>query len=288
MTEVRNYISIASSKRKILRKILDELEAFKTERARSCMMIAAPGSGKSLLARVLAEDYGLHFLEFNITQMISKSDLLDCFDVILTTQFENPAKRLLVFVDEIDAYLGGEPVYDAFLAPLESGVYRRAGKTFPIKPCFWLFAGTKDPTEQADERKARDFVSRLTLKPVAMKVDESDDWQLENVYIGVALLRLEFPDVREVSAEVLEAFYGLSMSLSIRELRQFIRDFVDIRSGEVRWNNVPQNWYQRLGIRDRGMLAEEIMVEVRGEAASPAIYVPYKPESISRGAKVAA
>lgn len=288
MTEVNNYICIAASKRKVLRKILDELDAFKAERARSCMIVAAPGSGKSLLAQVLAEDYGLHFLEFNITQMISKTDLLDCFDVILTTQFENPAKRLLVFVDEIDAYLGSEPVYDAFLAPLERGVYRRAGKTFPIKPCFWLFAGTRDPTEQAGERKARDFVSRLTLKPVTMKVDENDRWQLENVYLGVALVRLEFPDVREVSTNVLEVFHDLSPNLSIRELRQFIRDFVDIRSGEVRWSNVPQNWYQRLGIRDRGTLVKETMVEVRGEAASPAIYARYKPQSIGRPAKAAA
>jgi ATPase family associated with various cellular activities (AAA) len=288
MTEVKNYICIAASKRKILRKILDELEAFKTGRARSCMMIAAPGSGKSLLARVLAEDHGLCFLEFNITQMISKNDLLDCFDVILTTQFENPSRRLLVFVDEIDAYLGGEPVYDAFLAPLESGVYRRAGKTFPIEPCFWLFAGTKDPTEQADARKARDFVSRLTLKPVAMKMEENDAWQLENVYLGVTLLRLEFPDVREVSTVVLEVFHNLSMNLSIRELRQFIKDFVDIRSGEVRWSNVPQNWYQRLGIRDHGPLTGEIMVEIRGEPGSPASYTGPRRLSVSKGAKAAA
>ncbi|HMI64490.1 MAG TPA: hypothetical protein VK517_00530, partial [Cyclobacteriaceae bacterium] len=106
--------------------------------------------------------------------------------------------------------------------------------------------------------------------------------------LGVSLLQREFPDVREVSMEVLKVFYDLLINLSIRELRQFIRDFVDIRSGEVRWSNVPQNWYQRLGIRVPDTLAEEPMIEVRGEAASPAIYARYKPESIGKGAKVAA
>jgi ATPase family associated with various cellular activities (AAA) len=290
MTLVKNYICIARSKRKVLRQILDELEAFKREErsARSCMIVAAPGSGKSLLAQLLAEDHALHFLEFNITQMISKGDLLDCFDLILTTQFENPGKRLLVFVDEIDAYVAGEPIYDAFLGPLERGVYRRAGKTFPIKPCFWLFAGTADPRLKAEDRKGNDFVSRLTLKPVVMKVNETDSWQLENVYLGVALLRVEFPDVREVSTEVLEVFHGLPASLSIRELRQFVRDFVDIRSGEVRWQNVPQSWYQRLAIRERNLLPQETMVEIRGQAGSATVVARFTAGSAIRGAKAAA
>jgi hypothetical protein len=285
MTEVRNYVCIAASKRKILQKVVHEIQAFKREHGtRSSMIIAAPGSGKSLLAQLLAEDHGLYFLEFNITQMISKTDILDCFDGILTTQFENPGRQLLVFVDEIDAHLGAEPVYDAFLAPLERGVYRRAGKTFPIEPCFWLFAGTKDPTE-TKERKASDFVSRLTLKPVELVVDKGDDCQLENVYLGVAILRTEFPDVREVSIEVLRVFHDLEQSISIRELRQFIRDFVDIKSGEVRWSNVPPNWFNKLQIKDRGKLQREVMVEVRGEGLTSNILARFTPESMARGAK---
>jgi hypothetical protein len=281
MTLVKNYICIADSKRKVLRQIVDELEAFRREqRPRSCMIIATPGSGKSLLAERLAEDHGLQYLEFNITQMIEKSDLLDCFDVILTTQFENRGKRLLVFVDEIDAHLAGEPVYEMFLSVLERGVYRRAGKTFPIQPCFWLFAGTADPSKKAQDRKGNDFVSRLTLKPLTMEVGEDDKWRLENVYLGAALLRLEFPDVREVSTEVLELFYSLPARLSIRELRQFVRDFVDIRSGQVRWQNVPQSWYERLKIKEHEPPSKETMVEIRGDASRPTVVARLTPGSL--------
>jgi hypothetical protein len=288
MTLVKNYICIAASKRRVLQQILYQLDAFQREQrgARSCMIIATPGSGKSLLAQLLAEDHGLQYLEFNITQMLEKSDLMDCFDVILTTQFENPGKQLLVFVDEIDAHLAGEPVYDMFLSVLERGVYRRAGKTFPLQPCFWLFAGTVDPRENAQDRKGNDFVSRLTLRPLTMGVGEGDKWQLENVYLGAALLRVEFPDVREVSSEVLELFHSLPSRVSIRELRQFVRDFVDIRSGEVRWRNVPQGWLDRLQIREKVREHEspskDIMVEIRGEASRPTVVARLAPESLAK------
>lgn len=283
MTEVKNYVCIDSSKRDILRTVVREIEAFRRERGtRSCMIVAAPGSGKSLLAQLLAEDHGLFFLEFNITQLITKADILDCFDVILTSQFENRGRRVLVFVDEIDANLDGEPVYDAFLAPLERGVYRRAGKTFPLDPCFWLFAGTKDPMQAGGVKKASDFVSRLTLKPRVMEPAQNDEYRLENVYLGVALLGTEFPDVREVSTLVLEVFHRLTRETSVRELRQFIRDFVDIKSGEVRWENIPQHWCVKLGI---GELPKppvpETMIEVRGQV-NPHVLARFTPESIVR------
>ncbi len=170
MLEVDNYVCLVPAKREVLRAIIAEFNAFKsagTGGHRGCLLIASPGSGKTHLASRLAEHLGLGLLEFNITQMLSKADLLDCFDTIVTTQFQNRDKRFLVFVDEINAKLDNQEVYSTFLAPLEKGVYRRAGKTFQIAPCAWLFASTKDPEEPASSEdgtnKASDFVSRLTL-----------------------------------------------------------------------------------------------------------------------------
>jgi hypothetical protein len=219
--------------------------------------------------------------------MMSKSDLLDCFDVISTTQFENPGTRLLVFIDEIDAPLGDEAVYNAFLAPLERGVYRRAGKTFRLGECFWLFAGTHDPTSSG-AAKASDFVSRLTLKPCAMVTGKKDNYRLENVYLGVAILRTQFPDVREISTDVLKAFHAIKPDTSIRQLRQFVKDFVDIKSGEVRRNNIPQQWLAELGIsRIKESSHKEVMVTVRGEALSPNVLARFTPEPIKVRARKA-
>jgi SpoVK/Ycf46/Vps4 family AAA+-type ATPase len=281
MTEVKNYVCICASKRRVLREVALEIETFKNQqRTRSCLIEARPGSGKSLLAEMLAQDHGLFFLEFNITQMISKTDLLDCFDVISSTQFEKRGTKLLVFVDEIDADLGTGPVYDTFLAPLEQGIYRRASKTYHIDPCFWLFAGTADPSH-SKKNKARDFVSRLTLKPRSMNTRKTEEFRLENVYLGTAILRLEFPDVREISTEVLKVFHGIKDTVSIRELRQFVKEFTDIKSGEVRRDNVPERWFGKLGIGKIGLPSKlEEMVEIKGEALSPNVFARFTPEGI--------
>jgi hypothetical protein len=276
-TEVRNYVCIDSSKRNALRKIVHEVEVFKSgSGSRSCMMIAPPGSGKSLLAQLIAKDHGLYFLEFNITQMITKADILDCFDVMLTTQFGNRGKQLLVFVDEIDACLQNDAVYDTFLAPLEGGIYRRAGKTFPLEPCFWLFAGTTDPTKSGN-KKASDFVSRLTLKPIEMVRGATDEYKLENVYLGAAILRAEFLDVHEVSTHVLQAFRQLDKEMSIREIRRFIKSFEDVKLGEVRWENLPKEWKARF----TPPTDNEVMVEITGDVVGPDVLARFRTAPIS-------
>src|SRR5712692_1388125 len=209
MAEVDDYVCLVESKRAALREIVRELQMFRDgrpRRHRSCLLIAPPGSGKTYLVSRLARSLHLRFLHFNITQMLSKHDILDCFDTIITTQFQSRAEGLLVFVDEVNAPLAGQEVYDAFLAPLESGVYVRAGKTFPIAPCAWVFAATKPP-KAGTSSKVSDFVSRLTLEPVTLEVTgKEDDARLEKVYLGVALLRSEFPDVRRITEKVLYAF----------------------------------------------------------------------------------
>lgn len=81
------------------------------------MLIAAPGSGKTFLAKRLAQTAGLRFVPFNITQMRSKADLLECLDTIVATQAEEDDRQLMVFIDEINAKLENTEVYGAFLTP---------------------------------------------------------------------------------------------------------------------------------------------------------------------------
>jgi len=161
-----------------------------------------------------------------------------------------------VFVDEINSLLDGYEVYDAFLSPLEKGVYVRNGHLFGIKPCVWFFAGTRHPapvgapaSEQAP--KASDFVSRLTLQPVVEFDVEKDDEKfarLEKVYLGVANLRFEYPDVRKVSKKVLSAFHLIRPATSIRDLSHFVKAFKDIQYGKVLAKNVPRRYFAKLGV----------------------------------------
>jgi len=255
MTEVDGYVCCVEAKRNVLRRLVSEIESFKSKAgkvARSCLLTANPGSGKSFLVRCLAKSVGMRHLSFNITQMLSKNDILHCFDTIVTTQAQNPSQPILVFIDEINTSLDGQHVYDMFLAPLEESVYSRAGNTFHIAPCFWFFAGTEDIGTSDDPHgdrttKASDFKSRLTVPPQDFRftpknAQETAQLQTERVYLGVRVLRSTFPDVRRVSEKVLRVFHGLDTTLEARDIAHFVRSFEDIQYGEVRSKNVSIPW----------------------------------------------
>lgn len=258
MTEVHGYVCCVTEKRKLLQRVVNELGASGGRGRRdhkSCMFIASPGSGKTYLVRRLADALRLRYLGFNITQMLSKTDLFDCFDTVVTSQAQNREEPLLVFIDEINAKLDGQHVYDAFLAPLEEGVYVRAGKTFHIDPCVWVFAGTEHPSPTTElhwdkSDKASDFESRLTLGPLDLRIkDPSKDEaeaRIEKVYLGVSLLRSAFPDVRKVSKKVLQAFHTLPPNLEARELQHFVKSFFDIQYGAVKSKNIPKERFKQL------------------------------------------
>ena len=259
MTEVDGYVCCVKSNRKKLRAVVNELATFRAsdKHPKSCLFIASPGFGKSFLAECLARTLNLRYLGFNITQMTSKIDLLDCFDTIVTTQAQDRERPLLVFIDEINARLDGQHVYDAFLAPLEQGVYVRAGKTFHIEPCVWVFVGTERPsldgTSNSDKsQKASDFESRLTLGPLDLRTRikpgslRENEARVEKVYLGVSLLRSVFPDVGFISEKVLNAFHSLPPELQARELKHFVQAFRNIQYGEVRAKNVPDKQFRKL------------------------------------------
>jgi len=195
----------------------------------------------------------MHILPFNITQMASRDDLFDCFDTIITTQQQNPARPILVFVDEMNARLDGQLVYGTFLAPIQEGSYVKAGKTFHIAPCAWIFAGTQHPKEEdGDNRqhksdKGSDFASRLTL-PVQdlrhLEPSERAQEATERVYLGASLIRHVFPDVLKVSEKVLRLFHELpkdieGREIAAREIEHFVKSFVHVQYGEVNSKNIP-------------------------------------------------
>lgn len=244
MTDVHGYICLAKHKRETIRAIKRQLAKFKaskepSERRHVSMILEAePGSGKTFLLDKLAREAEMLLLAFNITQMVSPSEILDCFDSIVSRQSSRElSKPILAFFDEIDAELAGERVYGKFLDPIDRGTYVRRGKTLFIRPCVWVFAGTKGKAGK-DRVKHSDFTSRLTLPPLDFSTLEGNQAKLERRYVGAALLQRVFPDVKSVSGLVLESF-ELLCDKSPRECEKFVRNFRDIRQGEVRACNVP-------------------------------------------------
>ncbi len=258
MTDLEGYVCLVESKRRAVRKLVTIFDRFTRGEATdhvSCMVISEPGAGKTFLARRLASALNMRYLPFNITQMLSKQDLIKCFDRIATiAQSPDQEERILVFIDEINATIAREFVYGSFLAPLEERVFIQDGQPHPIPPCAWLFAGTRDPGEEGKETKGPDFRSRLTLEPLKLRVekDEEQRARLENIYLGIALIQAIYPDVRFVSEKIAKMFHKIpptteenekgksadKAAVRVRDIEQFVRLFDEVQYGEVRDRNV--------------------------------------------------
>jgi hypothetical protein len=297
MTEIDGYICCVHSKRDRLRRLAEQIHSFVSlveRKHRSYMLIDSPGSGKTFLVKCLAKSLRLRMLSFNVTQMHSRDDLLACFDTIVTSQAQDPEEAILVFVDEINAKLDGHHVYDAFLAPIQEGVYLRAEKIFHIGPCVWVFAGTELPVpkdhgslhDKSD--KGSDFQSRLTIPPLTLGINKEestdvDEAQIEKTYVGVSIIRAEFPDVRRISDKVLTFFKILPVDTSCREIEQFVKAFTDIQYGEVVGKCIPEDLVMNLGIAGTRKNAwkdskDTYMAEIRTSFAE---YKGSQPEKLS-------
>lgn len=257
MNEVDGYVCCVPWKRRSVHALIKRMDSFNDRSPRqhiSCMLIARPGSGKTHLVRSLAKSINAGFHQMDITQCLTKQDILDSFDSIVTAQAQDREKPLLVFIDEINATIEGQPVYDTFLAPIEEGEYVRGGKRFKFDPCMWLFAGTAAPTPGNPSSKSSDFTSRLTFPPVDLTrpsggADSDVSLEpLEAVYLGASLIRHLFPDVRYVATGVLKMFHSVAPPDSVRALRNFIKGFTNVQYSRIVASNVPRS-EQPSGIR---------------------------------------
>jgi hypothetical protein len=259
-TYLPGYVSCIKEKREIITKIGQSLRAFNQGetpiRSLSIMLQADPGAGKTFLAKSLAKAFGYSFLRYDVTQMIRRDELLDLFDSLATMQ-ANEKNNILVFVDEINAIVDRGHLYGAFLAPLEDGVYVRRGKTFSLKPCVWVFAGTRldDDVLEAGE-KLSDFKSRVTMIEEidfrslnSEKTDTErlqDEARLEQVYLGATMIRKHFSDVQEVSKEILEWFHRQDPSKQpARKIRKYAASMRNVQYGKITRANC-EGWSEEL------------------------------------------
>ena len=59
-------------------------------------MTDSPGTGKSFLAKCLAQTLGLPRIEFNISQLNDPREVVDCFDEIVTMQLRSDTGLLVL------------------------------------------------------------------------------------------------------------------------------------------------------------------------------------------------
>ncbi|HSS79102.1 MAG TPA: ATP-binding protein [Thermoanaerobaculia bacterium] len=256
-SDLPGYVACVEGKRARIIEIGKRLRSFSRSgdlaRSLSVLLQADPGSGKTHLAKLLARKFEFVLLTFDITQMLHRDDLLDLFDAVATEQANKPGRRVLVVVDEINAYLDTAAVYSSFLAPLEQGIYIRRGRVFSLKPCVWIFAGTDpDMARQAKSVKVSDFEQRLTttvkldyksLRDEAKNDKEKEEVRLkaklEQVYLGATMIQQRYPDVERVGLSALQMFYDLDPEKSpARKIRKTVEELRNVQRGIVTIQNV--------------------------------------------------
>ena len=276
MVDVAGYICHVESKRNNIRKLIQAVDAYANSHTgisdimshtrkpqESCLVYAKPGAGKTSLIKKIADRNKLRFIPYNITQMNRLTDILDCFDAIVTSYLQNPSEPLLVFVDEINSQLEGHCVYSMFLSPLEDGVYIRGGKSFKLPPTYWVFACTEELEQLKKQNKGSDFCSRLTRGAISLD-NQTDDQsveqkRIENIYVGVSMILSIIPDVREVSKTVLGIFATLK-DARMREIRHFIETFRNVQYGRITVRNIPEFKLGNINI-DVKYIADHLIIE---------------------------
>lgn len=247
-THLPGYVIHVTKKQEIIDRIGRNMLKFARETSPksslSIMLQADPGAGKTFLAKTLAKTFGFRFLRYDLTQLVHRDEVLDLFDTVANMQAEDNGP-ILVFVDEINALLSGNHAYGAFLAPLEEGYYARRGKSFSLRPCVWIFAGTQLDDLSLDKgEKLSDFKSRMTMiekidyqslrNAYSNKAKLDEEARLEQVYLGAIMLQNTIPDVSVVDYEVLKQFHIMDPAESpARAIRKRVTLLTNVQYGTI-------------------------------------------------------
>lgn len=265
---IKGYISLSTKNKRAILKLMNATKAFSNEifpnSSLSCMIVGSPGWGKSFLVESLAKYLNIDYIEFNVTQLANIDDLIACFDTISSVQTRNHNKPILVFWDEINALLESQNVYSQFLGPMWNGIYRRKGQTFQLKPCIWIFAGTRYPDEPYDISenesskrieiltKGSDFRSRIN-GPIIHLHDKIDPGsvdkisKMEQAYMFMSIVNRRFPDVTLVTELVLQFFQRVTPKYGARSMEFILSQFKNINNDTLNSSNFPtldeiENW----------------------------------------------
>ena len=267
---IKDYICPGGRKRSEVNDLVKRLQGYLHGRHRehpfNCLFLAEPGWGKTRLARCLAQHFDFVFLNYSIAEMGSNQDLKNCLTEIVSTQ-NRTRKRVLVFVDEIDAQIESHTAMGLLLGPIWGGSFLSNGEAYRIDPCVWVFASTKSPSRLRAESKGRDFLSRINgpileldfltgrerddldharsederIRVMAGIFQHQDNHPLrtELVYHGVSFLNDMVGPISSVDQSVLQIFYDTMPIDGIRSVEVFASRFRDISRGRVFRRNVP-------------------------------------------------
>jgi hypothetical protein len=158
-------LNVRANVRRFTGEVLSYLDLERPARPLNCLVVAAPGSGKSFFARQLALQLDLDIHEVNASQTATKTDFLSAIADLTVS----PRRVPLLMIDEVDSRIDGDYLYGLLLSPMWDGVVRVGPRRhdLPRRMVMLLVTSTQlDQDErQSDGRatpaKLEDFLSRL-------------------------------------------------------------------------------------------------------------------------------
>lgn len=104
------------------------------DRPLNSLVLGAPGSGKSFLAKEIGNACNADYLEYNISQMTTPKEIISSFDEISRVSNGKGTRRLVVLIDEFDVKVGGGSAVQYLISP----IYDR----YDLRNVAFIFSGS--------------------------------------------------------------------------------------------------------------------------------------------------
>lgn len=213
---VKKYICVGGEKRNQINSLLASISAFNRQDNPShpfnCLLVSKPGWGKSYLAKCLASECNMSYLEFSVSQMATTRDLIDSFDSICSHQ-NRTDKKVLIFMDEVNCEIEGNRAMGLLLSPIWDGSFIRDGKYYRLQPAVWVFASTEPMRDliAPEKNKGSDFVSRLNGPIIELDAMSSS---YEHVCLANVLENIKHQVIRGASIKDIHCSHDYNVLLS--------------------------------------------------------------------------
>ncbi len=223
-----DVVSIDRTFRRDLLDFAAEIERYLARpnppRPLNCVLVAAPGMGKSLVVREVAKlvKPKCQFGQINVSQMGSARTLLQAI-----AQWQQPEPPPLVLLDEVDSFVSSSRAYSLLLSPLWDARVWVSDRwvDLPRKIVFVLVLSSLETLSQVErwlralkkEEKGKDLLSRLNGPRLQLKRGSKTN----RIYIATELIRRHHPSTRVVTQEIFDVVYRLR-SFNPREVERLV------------------------------------------------------------------
>ena len=198
---------------------------------------ADPGSGKTFLAKCLAQEFGLELFECNVAQLTSLDGLVNFFDQVDIAQRDgiNP----FVFLDEVDTLVNGESAFGFLLELMWCGRYYRNGLKNTLKPFPGLFAMSRDPKSDSTFNKQHPKFKDLKSRIFGIYCELEDMKHEESIYLFANLLRKYYGEVAHVEKGVLKIIGNTEFKYGPRSIELLISLLKGVKRDKITFDNLP-------------------------------------------------